>query len=155
MELTIKFLKEVAMPEIKANARNINKGLIPRFHKDISDKFFGGTKQSLAKVCSELATKDILHKAFVKFKPSADDKLSEPDENGRSVVTEGPHNGMKVGKDGKLSTPIYWFKDDADIPTWAKNAGVNQYRVGEEWFKANETHSSPVLIPEIAEEVPF
>lgn len=128
-EIAKKFITEIAIPEVKASPKNINKGLIPRFHTSLSDKFFGGTKTSLAKMCSELAEEGFLHKAFVKFAPNDKDIIED------GIVKEGRNKGMKLGKDGRLSTPIYWLKGDTDIPTWAQSDRTSDYRAGEEWFK--------------------
>ena len=134
-ELTIKFLNEVAFPEVKTNPKNTNKGLIPRFHQDICDKYYGATKVSLAKACQVLTEDGELVKAFIKFNPSKNDELSEPDDMGISTVIKGSHINMKVGRDGKLSTPIYWMKGDTDIPQWAQAQGsrVENFRKGQEW----------------------
>ena len=140
-ELTLKFLEEVAIPEIKANPKNINKGLIPRLHQDICDKYYGATKVSLAKACQELAEEGILIKAFIKFNPSKNDEISAPDDMGISTVTKGAHVNMKVGRDGKLSTPIYWMKGDPETPAWATAQGTKKenFRKGEDWAKGRTT----------------
>jgi len=145
-ELTVKFLDEVAFPEVKTNPKNTNKGLIPRFHQDICDKYYGATRVSLAKACQELAEEGELIKAFIKFNPSKNDELSEPDDMGISTVTKGTHINMKVGRDGKLSTPIYWMKDDPETPQWAKAQGSRKenFRAGENWAKGTGTEGQRV-----------
>jgi hypothetical protein len=134
-DLTRKFITEVAFPEVKTNPKNTNKGLIPRFHQDIGDKYYGATRVSLAKACQVLAEEGFLTKAFIKFNPSKNDKLSEADDMGIQTVESGPHINMKVGRDGKLSTPIYWITGDADIPRWAADQGSRKenFRKGQEW----------------------
>jgi hypothetical protein len=126
----IEWLKTVAFPEIKADPKNKNKGLIPRFHQQLSDRFYGGTKESLSKICNDLATDGTLFKAFVKFKTSDSDKIDD------GKVVEGPHKGMKLSKDGRLSTPIYWLTDDPEIPTYFKNQNnrAEAYRMGQKEF---------------------
>jgi hypothetical protein len=139
-DITIKFLKEVAFPEAKAIPKNKSGGLIPRFHTSISDKYYGGTKVSLKTACDELTAEGILVKSFIKFAPSSKDQLSEPDDRGIREVLEGDHKGMKVGKDGKLSTPVYYFKDDPSIPDFAKFDKTANFRSGEAWFKSQEVN---------------
>lgn len=133
--MTVKWLAEVAMPDIKGNAKNKNKGLIPRFHTYLADQYYGGTKESLSRACNDLVADGVLVKAFIKFKPDNLDVFSEPDENGLRTCTEGPHKGMKAGKDGRLSTPIFWFKDDPDIPEYMLKDRAANFRSGEDWFK--------------------
>ncbi len=147
MKLTIKFLEEVAFPTIKDDPKNKHKGLIPRFHQDICDKYYGATKESLAKACQHLAEDGILAKAFIKFSPSKSDELSEPNEMGIKTVTKGPHVNMNVSRDGRLATPIYWFANDTDIPPWAtqQESRKNNFRLGQEWMEKNKENKEMPL----------
>lgn len=137
--MTVKWLKEVAMPAVKANPKNKNKGLIPRFHTDLSDQYYGGTKESLSKACQDLVNENILVKAFIKFIPDPNDVFGEANEKGVKECVEGSHKGMKAGKDGRLSTPIFWFKGDPDIPDYMLKDKASSFRTGEEWFKKQTT----------------
>lgn len=133
--LTVKWLEEVAMPQVKDMKNNTHKGLIPRFHTVLSDQYYGGTKVALNKACNDLASDGLLVKSFVKFDIDATDVLGAELENGTKEVLSGEHKGMKVGKDGRLSTPIYWLLTDTDIPEWATVDRRDSFRTGEEWFK--------------------
>jgi hypothetical protein len=140
--LVVKFLKEVAIPEVKTLSSH--GGLVPRFHTGIADKFFGGTKESLAKVCNELATEGVLHKSFIKFALDETDKKGLPDQNGKVKIESGKNVGMTIAKDGTISTPVYWFKDDKDIPAWAYEDKVANFRAGEDWFKMQQNPEADV-----------
>lgn len=136
-DATIKWLGEVAFPDVKSNQKNKNKGLIPRFHIHLSDAYYGGTKVSLARACGQLAEDGVLVKAFIKYPQDVSDVISEPDADGKRKVVDGRNKGLTVGKDGRLSTPIYWFKGDKDIPEWATKTRGDSFRSGEEWFQKN------------------
>jgi hypothetical protein len=131
METTHKewILKE--LQEIKNDPKNKNKGLIPRFHQTVADRFYGGTKLSLSKVCQEMVDLGDLFKSFIKFSPSSNDVIED------NIVVSGNHKGMKVGKDGKLSTPIFWKAGDSDIPEWTKRNEERMvaYRQGKTEFE--------------------
>lgn len=118
------------LTEIKKDDKNKNKGLIPRFHTVISDRFYGGTKESLSKFCQDLAENNVLFKGFIRYNPGKSDVIED------GVITSGRNKGLKVGKDGKIGTPIYWLKDDPEIPRFfLENAQrAESYRQGQKEF---------------------
>jgi hypothetical protein len=124
----LEWITTIGIPEAKNDPKNRNKGLIPRFHQLISDRFYGFAGKGLAATCGELEKEGKLKKGFIKFSKSEKDNV----EGG--IVVEGPHKNMKIGKDGRLSTPIYWIPEDPEIPEYFKNQDKRQeaYRLGKQ-----------------------